>query len=109
MNEAKLEERLKRLERFRYRTLGMISAQNTMLIDLWCNWLQKNDPDLPRTLEKLRNNWLASAERPSEDFHNIDPAHLDLVAQEYRDALVRLTNEMIRRLGLARETGQGNT
>jgi hypothetical protein len=109
MDEPSLEERVRRLERFRYRTLGMISAQNTMLVDLWCNWLEKNDPDVFATLERLRENWLSNAERPNEAFRGVDPAHLDLVAQEYRDALILLTNEMIQKLRQGRGTGPGST
>jgi hypothetical protein len=33
-----LEERVRRLEAFRYWALGRINAQNTLLADLWCNF-----------------------------------------------------------------------
>jgi hypothetical protein len=90
-----LETRVRRLEGFRYRMLGMVNAQNALLVDLWCNWLAKNDPEPLVTLEKLRENWLANAERPNEAMRGIEPAHLDVVSQEYRDAVIRLTNDLI--------------
>jgi hypothetical protein len=100
------EERVESLERFRYFALGMFNAQSTMIVDLWCNWLELREPYPLEALDRIRKKWLANAEQLDESFKDVgvDPAHLQLVAQEYQEKLILLTNEMIRKLRLA----QGN-
>ena len=81
-----IEERVRRLERFRFRALGMMNAQATMLMDLWMQFLETADD---AAVNDLAQNWLSDAERAHE-FPGADPAELDLISQEYRDALTRL-------------------
>ena len=93
------DERLRRLERFRYAALGMINAQTTVLNDLWCNFIVLHDADdALAQLERLEAHWLADAAAPTRAFPGVEPAHLDLISQEYEEAIRRLTREMKEKL-----------
>ena len=93
-----IEERL-RLERFRYAALGTINAQTTMLADLWCNFIVSHHPDdALAEFERLEAHWLADAAAPTRAFPGIEPAYLDLIAQEYEEAIRRLSREMKEKL-----------
>lgn len=60
-----LEERVRRLEAFRYRALGLLNAQNTILSDRWCNVIANADPqNVLATLDRLRDQWLGDADKP---------------------------------------------
>ena len=97
-----IEERVRRLEAFRYWALGRINAQNTLLADLWCNFIAASPGSVLATLERLRDQWLADAANPPAA-PGLDPAYLELVSQEYRAALESLV-EMMRQKLLAVHT-----
>jgi hypothetical protein len=43
----------------------------------------------------LRTSWLRITEAPDRTLLDLDPAHLDLVNQEYREARDKLTAELV--------------
>lgn len=95
--DENVEDRLRRLEAFRYAALGTINAQTTIITDLWCNFIAK-EPDPVAIMNRLKAGWLSDAENPTRSFSGVDPAHLDLVSQEYREAIERLADAMLRKL-----------
>jgi hypothetical protein len=98
---ATVEERLRALERFRYRALAQINACQTMTMSLWVAYLGnlvKPEDDPVAFLERQRAAWLKAAEHPQRAFPGADPASLDLISQEYRDALDALSAELLRHL-----------
>jgi hypothetical protein len=100
-----LEERVRRLEAFSYRALGLLNAQNTILSDRWCNVIANADPqNVLATLDRLRDQWLGDADKPPY-LPGIDPVHLDVVSQEYRDALELLVVVMRQKLQAAPTSG----
>ena len=101
-----IEERLSVLEMFRYATLGRINALQHMLLDAWLNLLRKSTDDLVPAAEELREKWLENAKK-SRPFPGVEPVHLDLVAQEYEEALDNLTQEFVRLTKAARPKADG--
>lgn len=88
-----LEERLLRLERFRYAMLGRVNALTTMTLTLWGDWLQQQPEGALQALEKQTLLWLQGADdAPYAPTKGADPTHLDLVSQEYRDTLEQMTS-----------------
>jgi hypothetical protein len=92
-----IEERLRRLEKFRFQALGFINAQNTLITDLWSNFIDSAADPLKQA-KRLQKAWLADVDKPSRRLRGGDPFELDLVHQEYRAALEMLTDELIRKL-----------
>ncbi len=90
-----LEDRVRDLERFRYEMLGRVNALQHMMLDAWINILRKSTDDLVPAAEELREKWLENSKKP-RPFPGVDPAHLDLVAQEYEQAMDNLTKEFVR-------------
>jgi hypothetical protein len=91
-----LEERVRRLERFRYGMLGRVNALTTMLLSLWADYLHTQPADALAAAQNQRALWLEGAERPpSHAFRGADPDHLQLISQEYRDALEQLSDLLI--------------
>jgi hypothetical protein len=102
---TRLEQRVQRLERFRYRMLGMINVQNTIIADLVCEQLFTEDYP-SQALEALKQNWLVRTEQPTQALRSIDPAEGDLIAQEFREAVDLLATTIAARLRLHRPRGQ---
>jgi hypothetical protein len=91
-----LEDRVRELERFRFTMIGRLNACQTLLFDVWLNLLAMRSADPVATVNALRASWLRIAEAPDRTFLDVNPAHLDLVNQEYRHALDKLTGELVR-------------
>src|ERR1700730_10325170 len=89
-----LEDRVRRLEHFRYGMLGRVNALATMHLSLWADYLEKQPGDALAVAERQRTLWFEGAERPPQ-FPGVDPAHLQLVSQEYHDALGQLSARLI--------------
>ena len=102
-----IEERLSELERFRYAVLGRVNALQNMVLDAWINLLRKSTDDLVPAAEELRKKWLENAKK-TRPFPSVDPAHLDLVAQEYEEALDNLTKEFVRLAKAAQPKADGH-
>ncbi len=92
---SNIEDRLSELERFRYTMLGRVNALQHMMLDAWVNILRKSTDDLVPAAEELREMWIENAKKP-RPFPGADPAHLDLVAQEYEEAMDDMTKEFVR-------------
>ena len=88
-----LEDRVRELERSRVVLLGALNASNQLLLDLW-NLTLRGSPDPAGLAKKLQAQWLAKSET-APDFPGVDPAYLDGAAQEYREALERLTDRLV--------------
>jgi hypothetical protein len=105
---AELEERVRRLEAFRYSAIGFINAQNTLISDLWCNFILNNEPDKVRqTMLRLREHWLADSDKSLVSTEGVDAAHLDLISQQYREALELLIATMEQKLKPGPTSGLG--
>ncbi|MGA0595415.1 hypothetical protein [Enterovirga sp. CN4-39] len=94
MNAPSLEDRVRNLERFRYRMLGETNAYRTLLLDAWMQLIEKV-PDPVGTAEDMKRIWLSRVDTPAIDLTGIDPVHIDLVSQETSDALGQLTDLLI--------------
>lgn len=100
-----LEERVRRLEGFRYRALGHINAHSTLLADLWTNVIANSGRErASELLESLSKQWLSDADKPPQ-MPGVEPAHLDLISQEYRAALETLIGAMRQKLLAGPTTG----
>jgi hypothetical protein len=99
-----LEDRVRELERFRFTMIGRLNACQTVLFDVWLNFLAIRSADPVATVNALRASWLRVAEAPNRTFLDVGPAHLDLVEREYRDALDKLTGELVRLARIAKPT-----
>jgi hypothetical protein len=97
-NRSSIEERVQRLERFRYRTLGMIKSRNVIIADLICDWLIDHGEHHQQALEMLGRNWHVQAEQPTAELRLIDPAEGDLISREYHEAKNRLATTIAARL-----------
>jgi hypothetical protein len=95
-----LQERVERLERFRYRMLGVINAQNVIIADLLCDNQLIPEEHSFQALEALRKNWLVGLNRPTGALRSADPVEGDLIAQEFQEAVDRLTTTIAARLRL---------
>jgi hypothetical protein len=71
-----LEDRIAKLEKFRYAALGFINAQNTVITDLWCNFVKKSDVDPIATVERLKKQWLLTSLSCSPSQTPPEPANL---------------------------------
>lgn len=91
-----LDERVAKLEQFRYRVIGRFNACQAMLFDVWLNYLEKHTDDPVIAAERMRDAWLKRAQLPDRQFPGVDPAHLDLVGQEHYQALDELSAELVR-------------
>ena len=91
-----IENRIAKLEEFRYRTLGRVNAIQTLLFDAWLTLLQNHTDDPVAAAEAMRARWMKRADLPDRQFPDADPAHIDLVGQEHMLALDELTAELIR-------------
>jgi hypothetical protein len=89
-----LEERVRKLERFRYTTLGRMNAYETLTLDLWMQIVEKSDDPI-ELAEGLRSHYLKQALSPGS-FPGVDPTHLDLVSQEYREALEQVLGHLVK-------------
>lgn len=92
----RLEDRIRALEGFRYAMLGRVNAQQTLLLAAWVTLLKHHSDDPLATAEDMRRKWLQVADAPPGPFPNVDPAHLEAVSQDYRQALEELTEGLIR-------------
>lgn len=102
-----LEDRIKALEGFRYATLGRVNALQILLLSAWTTLLKHHSDDPVAAAEDMRRRWLQAADVPSRPFPGVDPAHLDAVSQEYREALEELTEILVQiARGLAKDRGQ---
>ena len=95
-----LEDRVRDLEGFRYAMLGRVNALQHLMLDAWFNILRKSTDDLVPAAEELREKWLEAAKH-RRPFPGVDAAHLELVAQEYEEAMDHLTKEFVRLVTLA--------
>jgi hypothetical protein len=96
MSELKppsLEDRVRELERSRVVLLGALNASNQLLLDLWNLTLRRSEDPASLALQ-LQSEWLAKSDAMT-DFPGVDPAYLDGAAQEYREALERLTDRLV--------------
>ena len=75
--------------------IGRLNACQTLLFDVWLNFLAMQSADPVATVDALRTSWLRITEALDRTFLDLDPAHLDLVNQEYREALDKLTAELV--------------
>ena len=88
-----LEDRVRSLERSQMKLYGELNASNQMLLDLW-TFVLRSSAD-PRALaDKLHAEWLSKSTSAGPDFHGLDPAYLDAAAQEYHEALERLSKRL---------------
>jgi hypothetical protein len=90
-----LEDRVRELERFRFTMIGRLNACQTLLFDVWLKFLAMQSADPVATVDALRTSWLRITEAPDRTLLDLDPAHLDLVNQEYREARDKLTAELV--------------
>ena len=91
--ETTVEERLRRLERFRYLALARINLLQTLAVGAWCNiCLQAPDPNEYARI--VTEAWNAGASAP-QSFPGVDPGHLDLLSQEYEEAVAAVANQVV--------------
>ncbi len=90
-----VEARLRALEGSRVAMIGRINACQTLVVGLWANVIPKLQGDPVKIAETLRSEWLRGAEKPAREFPGIDPATLDVIGQEYRDAIDDLSSQIV--------------
>ena len=90
-----LEDRVRALEGTRIRMIGRINACQTLVISALVNVIPKLQGDNLEIAETFRSAWLEAAEKPTQDFPGIDPATLDVLGQEYRDAIDELSGQLV--------------
>lgn len=95
MPGSTLEDRVRRLEAFRYSMLGQINATRTVLFAVWHILLDRHFADPVGFVQQVRETWLKSAMNLG-DFPGVDPAHLDAISQEYEKAIDDLTKHLLR-------------
>ena len=103
-----LEDRVRDLEGTRITIIAHVNACQTLLIGVWANVIPKLQGDPIEIAETFRSAWLEAAETPAGDFPGIDPATLDVIGQEYRDAIDVLSGHLVDYLrGQAPKGGEG--
>ena len=90
-----LEDRVRALEGTRVRMIGRINACQTLVIGVWVNVIPKLQGDNLEIAETFRSAWLEGAEKPIRDFPELDSATLDVLGQEYRDAIDDLSGQLV--------------
>jgi hypothetical protein len=90
-----LEERVRRLERFRYHALGRINALSTILMTLWVQHLESQPVDPHSQVNSLRKKWLAGVDDHQPVLKGAEPAHAQMVLEEYREALDHLSGLLL--------------
>lgn len=85
-----VEKRLEVLERHRFKTLGRINALETLVNELWLDFAGRSNLDRAEFIRGVRQVYLDRADAPQRHFVGVDPAELDLIGQEYREALFQI-------------------
>lgn len=98
MTPPTLEERVRRLEAFRYTMLGQMNAMRTILFGAWNLMLSGHADEIADDpvsyVRASREQWLNHPE--VRQFPGADPAHLDAIWQEYEKAIDQLSGELLR-------------
>lgn len=90
-----IENRIQRLEKSRYKMIGRINALQTIALSGWTKTILETQSDPVGYAEAIRKQWLSTADQPQRSFHGADPAEIDLISQEYLDALDDLTGQIV--------------
>ena len=90
-----LEDRVRALEETRVAMIGRINACQTLVLGVWINVIPDLHGDPLEIAEKFRSMWLEATEKPARDFPGVDPATLDVIGQEYRDAIDDLSGQLV--------------
>ena len=93
--DTSLEERVRVLEASRYVMIGRINALQTLVINALTDIVIRNAPDPVGTAERMREIWLAAADALPPPMQGIDPVHLDLANQEYREAMDTISADLL--------------
>ena len=85
-----LEERVRRLEESRFRIIGELSAQRTLLLSAWMQLIAQSDDPPEEVIEKLRQRWLPPYDEPIAAFRGADLAGVEAASQEHDRRIVDL-------------------
>ena len=87
------EDRLRRLERFRYSALARINVCQSIAVGAW-GYICLEAPD-PLALTKAVTDARKEGSKTMRSFPGADPAHLDLLSQEYQEAVDAVSKEVL--------------
>jgi hypothetical protein len=82
-----LEERVEALERSRLKQLARLNAHETLLLEIWAQFAIKYADDASEFAAHMREFYRQRADMPARMFPGADPAQLDLLSQEYAEAI----------------------
>lgn len=93
---SSLEDRVRRLEESRYKTVGQINALRTMLLSAWMTLIQKSSSPPAKIIAELQQAWLPSSPQAKKVFPGIDPSELAAFQQEFETSISGLLAELER-------------
>lgn len=105
MPEPSLDERVRKLEEFRYRVIGRFNACQSLLFEIWLEHLKLNTADPVGYAEAMRQKWMKESETFADTTRGADPAALAMIQAEHQKALDELSGLLVR---LARQAKQSD-
>jgi hypothetical protein len=98
--QPSLEDRVRRLEGYRYKAVGEINAQRTLLVTALATLIRRSSFPAAQELKILRETWLPSSPQAPKIFPGIDPSEIGAFQQEYEASIEGLLAELQVALGL---------
>lgn len=100
MNQPSLEDRVRRLEESRHKTVGQMNAQRTLLLTALATVIRRSSSPPEQVLEELQEAWMPKSPTAPKIFPGIDPGELGAFQQEYEASIEGLLAELRATLGL---------
>ena len=93
---SSIEDRVRRLEESRYRTIGELYVLRTMLLSAWTTLVHQSSAPPAEVIAQLKSAWLPASPQVNRVFPGTDPSEIAAFSHEYEVAIARLFTELER-------------